>query len=1326
MGLLKRKLKVGVLTSLLLAPAAIANAQENEALSQITPKTEQTSPINTVATTDAKERIIAQFGKLSVQSTADDMVIAKGDVAVLDKAGFNDDEIAFITAKYNYIVEQRRLIAELKEIGTRINALNYSSKTFSADVAEVEGAYTKFLGSDKVVDSSYLAVQEIYKKAVDAALKNGASTIAHTVRGDSLQYGYNDADRNNYFKTNGADIAKLFKMVDDAKATATAITELNSLVVLLDNSTADSAAIKVAADKVTKAYDALTADQKKIVAAYNPNNDAVTPYKKYLNTLTNLTAAEKVSASISQFEKKNPADFSSATNFISAVTAIETAYSKLDAESKKLVGNYNLFEPFKEAAEVSKQISELRISSNAAYRVDVQDLMIKYTALAKKEYVKNGADLTVAEENIKAAVAIETLIFEIKGAPLADKVTKINAARAAYNSPSTTANVKKIINNLPELTDWEKKYSASLNVDKLIAALNPTSSTFESQTIAANAAFYKLGDTEKSLVTGAEKLTLYFTYADLSRKVNALKSTQADYKAQITALQLEVDRLNPSITGEDVVALGTMKTKLSEKLTNLLKIETDLETVIAKIKALPSTQNLVQDMLEARNLYDALDAATKKRVTNIKVLTDFEKSQKSMLNVIALIEKLEPLNKDYIKKAKSANSAYLKLDEVKRTFVKSYNNLSDKVEAMGVIAQIDALKITKITYKDDVLAAENAYAALKDQGLVTNYSALQAARGYITEAKAFDDRIDALANEPVETFVAKVAELTAEYKTMNKNSKKLVEKAKTLSTYEKSNKNVVKVINLIAALNPNSKDYTKKVLAARKAYNALDEVSQKRVTNYASLTAVEDVASLIGLIASLKPTSKTFLKDLETARANYDALPEDKKAAIINYELLVKAETELTSAHTVIALIDAALPTEEDYLTKLMNARIAYDKLSSGQKKLVSNIKDLTNREREVKPILKVMVQIENLDPEQKNFVSKVNSARKAYDKLTRDQKKYVNNIAILQNYEPVSTVIELIGKLKSSSKTFHADTTRARALYDALTADSKQYVTNYYLLQAAEKSILGAANVSQMINELPSVDPKQYIKRIEEIRAAYNALPSDQKKAVENYKTLQDQEKLMKPVKSVVEDIDRLMTSKDIESQYQKILKAYDKLSATQRRYVYNEQIVLSLDSVIKVVKSIADLNPSDKMYFGRIELARRDYNSLSSTDKQKVMNYSILLEAEQNMSDVKKVVSIIAGLSTTSSTYVQDVANASAAYKALNSKLRGQVLNDDVLKKAEKDVAAVLKVVDAIAVIDPEDRNFEKRVLVAQKLYSGLTIEQQGLVYNYRVLQEYLDMQY
>ena len=194
------------------------------------------------------------------------------------------------------------------------------------------------------------------------------------------------------------------------------------------------------------------------------------------------------------------------------------------------------------------------------------------------------------------------------------------------------------------------------------------------------------------------------------------------------------------------------------------------------------------------------------------------------------------------------------------------------------------------------------------------------------------------------------------------------------------------------------------------------------------------------------------------------------------------------------------------------------------------------------------------------------------------------------------------------------------------------------------------------------------------------------------------------------------------MNSQYQKILKAYDNLNATQRRYVYNQQLLLSLDSVIKVYQSIADLKPSDPLYFGKVESVRKDYDSLNTIDKQRVSNYNILLEAEKNLTDVKKVVEIIAGLHPSSGTYIEDVANAVAAYKVLDSKVRGQVINYDTLKKAEKDVAAVLKVVNAIGEIDPDNKQFEKKVLAAQKFYSSLSLEQQDLVYNFRILQDHL----
>ncbi|KPN97845.1 cell wall-binding protein [Lysinibacillus sp. ZYM-1] len=1326
---MNRKLTAGVITSLLLAPTAIANAQENDAQSRVTTQTEQVSYVNAVAAATTKEQLIAQFGKLSENSTAGEMVIAEGDIKVVQNSSeFLPEEKAIIQAKYDYVVEHRELLTKLKEIGTKIGTISYSNKTFFKDVEEVKNAYSTFLG-EKETTASYLYVQDQFKKALDVALINNASEIASTMRNSVLQFGYEEAARNNYFKGKGADIDRLYKLQVDATAAKVATNELDTLIGLLNNP-ADNTGIPTAINSVTTAYNALSADQKKVVEAYNPNNDAVTPFKKYKDAVTGLSAVDKVSTSITQLMKKNPGDFSSATSFISAVASIEKSYNSLDEASKKLVTDNAKFEKYIEMASISKQISALRISNEVAYRDSVSTLKLAYDGLGElKGFVKNGVDLEVASANIASAKIIEDLISAIN--TTADsKVTAITKAREAYNTPPGTninvANVKKIVNNLAELTKWEKVYKASLSVDKLIDNIKLDATTFESKTLTAQAAFDKLAPEEKTLVQKSERLNLLFQYATLSKQIKALKPTMNDYKTQLTELQSKVSQLNPG-NGDDAAPLAKIKSELEKTLENLINIDVKIESVKEQISKLSKSDDIITDILAARAAYDALPSSAKSSVTNIKELTNIEKSYKTVVNVISQFEKLDPSSKSYISKAKSVFTAYAKLDDKNKAYVQNYKDLKNVVPVIDVIVQISALNTSKKTYKDDVKKATDAYTALVDtvlQDKVVNYADLTKAQGYIDTAKAFDDRVLALMNENPDTFVQKVAELTAAYKALDKNAQKLVEQAKTLSNYEKTNKAVIKVIQQINALDPTSKDYTKKVLAARKAYNALDDVSKKHVTNYASLTAVEDVASLIGLIATLKPTSKTFYQDMKTARELYDALPKEKQQAIVNYDALVAAENEQGLAEGVIELIKLTEEQDADYLTKLMNARIAYDKLSSNQKKLVTNIKDLTTREKGVKPILSVMVQINELDPESKNFVSKVNSARKAYDKLSKDQKKYIDSIDVLLKYEPVSNVVELISKLKSSSSTFLQDTAKVRSLYDALPADLQQYVTNYHLLQAAESSILGAGNVMQMIEALPSVDPKQYVKRIQEIRAAYNALPKDQQRAVQNYRVLQDQEKQIKPVISIVEDIDRLLTAKDMDSQYQKILKAYDKLNADQRRYVYNDQLLLSLDNVIKVYNNIAKLNPKDKFYFGMVEAVRKEYDSLNTTDKQRISNYSILLEAEKSMADVKKVVEIIAGLSPSSPTYIEDVANAVAAYKALDSKLRGQVINEDLLKQAEKDVAAVLKVVQAIGNIDPDSTSFEKKVLAAQKDYSALSIEQQGLVYNYRILEEYLKM--
>lgn len=198
---LNRKLTAGVITSLLLAPTAIANAQENDAQTRVTPQTEQVGYANVVATATTREQLIAEFGKLSEISSGDEMVIAEGNLIVVQNSGdFNADEKAIIKAKYEYVVKHRELLTKLKGMGNKVNGILYSSKTFFEEVEAVNDEYVKFLGEKEPTDTtSYLYVQAQFKQAVDTALINNASSIAPTMRNSVLQYGYDKAARDAYF-----------------------------------------------------------------------------------------------------------------------------------------------------------------------------------------------------------------------------------------------------------------------------------------------------------------------------------------------------------------------------------------------------------------------------------------------------------------------------------------------------------------------------------------------------------------------------------------------------------------------------------------------------------------------------------------------------------------------------------------------------------------------------------------------------------------------------------------------------------------------------------------------------------------------------------------------------------------------------------------------------------------------------------------------------------------------------------------------------------------------------------------------------------------------
>ena len=187
--------------------------------------------------------------------------------------------------------------------------------------------------------------------------------------------------------------------------------------------------------------------------------------------------------------------------------------------------------------------------------------------------------------------------------------------------------------------------------------------------------------------------------------------------------------------------------------------------------------------------------------------------------------------------------------------------------------------------------------------------------------------------------------------------------------------------------------------------------------------------------------------------------------------------------------------------------------------------------------------KISNL-PEKISLGSKgvVEVARGAFDKLTEEQKKLVNNLETLEVAEArikeleaakgVEDQIAVLGEITLDSK---EAVEAARVAYQDLTEDQKELVTNIKTLKAAEASIKeleeekaeadkkAAKGVEDQIGALGeiSLDSKE---AVEAARVAYDNLTAEQKELVTNLGTLTAAETKIIELEKIEEDLKALV----------------------------------------------------------------------------------------------------------------------------------------------------------------------------------------------------------
>lgn len=1349
---MKQHVRIGILASLLMAPAALASANDAGLPAEI-PKVELSEA---TSNEQASQSLIDEIRLKEMQNLGESTPVANHQVYLdlLDKHkdSMDAEEYKFLTAKIQYLT----VFADLKQRAIALNeAIGLLKPSSSNTIKVVEDLSGKIQGLESDFKNARTTFDDIAKGFNDKDFLEASIVNMPSYKGQIASFLTLHVPKYTTFQKFKSDIVKPKELIDGtnpAFENLLALEEINS--------------IDTYAEEVKKAYEKLVSDyttqftsnEKQIFESHQLENDGRTVLQVINATKADITAADKVTVSI---EALTPNVLTSASTFLSKMKSIETAYEKLTERQKALVPKEadEKLTNLKAAYEVSTAISLLKPNNTNEYRTSLISVDEKYKKLTDdlKEYVINYASLETMLSDIEKAKSVETLIEALAVNPTADKIKE---ARVAYNDLLTQ---KKLVNNYTKLQQWETTAKSSntliTQIEKIVIG---NTKTFASAVQKAQQTLEKLTPEQQALVSNKSRLDYLIPYATVVADYQGLRlSNKAEYRDAIENIVKAVEDLSTDgVEQVDIDPLTTLKKDLSSLIQvkkDEVKEAVDVEKLITEAQAATETEKL-KKVQEARALYNELDSIPKKIVSNLLILTQLENAIKQPLTVANAINAVEPGSNTFASKAKSAVTLFDKLSTAQKAYLsddlknkvedfKTYLAFQDQVKALNISSPAFQADLVKARKKYDELVKESAWKSepkkFKDSlieevktfgGKITSFEeAVKVGAELVAKIDALGGIIDG------EQFYKAVEEIETAYAKLSANEKKQVTNYQHFQTLKKDGTAANKVIELIKNdiiynEDVSNRNYEKLMANVIQSYDRLTSRQKLYVYNYNSRIKPQlNIYEIVVMINQLKPTANTYHEDVAAVRTAYDRLTEAEKQKLEPiYYKISGAETGIATVYEVMDLIEAANPNSENYVEKLKEARAAYDRLArinSAYQKLVLNYKTLTDREKALKPVTTTIYQIEELQEmlsrpfnDAASFVKKYQTALKSYEKIDYESRALVSNRdVLLSTMYPVVSTMEAILKIKTNSKTFAEDVVKAREWYDSLSTKDKALITNYKDLVAFEQTVSGGSEVDVLIAAIPNTPATNYMQAIKDARAAYNALKPAEKMAVTLYKELQEYEKGVKNVLTAIDLIDNLQYATNLVSAYDKATKALDKLTAEERKMVPNMNKLNSVAPAIEVYKQIANLKPGQEGYTGSVQAVYAAYNRLSNTEKQYVTNFAQLQEAKNNIDNLAAVISKISSIKPGSRQYAQQVQEALALYNTLPAALKKMVTNYDVLQNTQKELTAAEKVRSMIAEIDLNSSNFVTKIFAARAAYDKLTTSEKRLVSNYFILQDY-----
>lgn len=428
----------------------------------------------------------------------------------------------------------------------------------------------------------------------------------------------------------------------------------------------------------------------------------------------------------------------------------------------------------------------------------------------------------------------------------------------------------------------------------------------------------------------------------------------------------------------------------------------ECEYFIGKLQTVSANSKL--SIERAEQMYEALDAEQKAQISNYGVL----QNARVVFEVVNAIEKIGQVTIDSGNLIVEAENLYAALNAEQKAIVSNFETLTSARAIFNVMSLIGALGEVTVASEQKIAQAEQAYLALtyEERDCVLNYTQLTSARVKVDRmlADIVIDKIAAIGSDITSSDDAVIALAESAYRDLSDTQKALVSNYDIL-TDARAVCNVIKAIEAIGIVTPESDG---DISVAETLYGGLSTAQKLKITNYGELTDSRAAFGVVRLIAGIGTVTTDSLSAVENAEAAYARLNTVQRKKVSNHAVL----TDSRAAYLVVEKIEKIGTVTLASETAIEDARNSYNSLRVAQQKLVGNHENLTN----AKKVFDVLKEIDDLGDISLSSSSAIAKAESDYNRLTSTQQTLVTNHETLTMARAIYNLMDVVNSSGSLS----------------------------------------------------------------------------------------------------------------------------------------------------------------------------------------------------------------------------------------------------------------------------------------------------------------------